>query len=243
MKFAGMLRVKNEARWIQRVISSLLPLCERVYVLDDHSSDGTPELAAAFSSVKLFPSPFEGLDESRDKNWLLDRIREDWPDFVVAIDGDEELERGGQDKIRRAVLAGDAWTFQVLYLWNSDTIIRTDGVYGRMCRPSMFRLASADRFRTTNHGANLHCSSVPGCLIHRSIGTGIRLLHYGYRDREDRIRKYHWYNTVDPGSALEDQYRHVVQGDVPEVPAAAKLMHAGPLTLKSLPQWSKGNAA
>jgi O-antigen biosynthesis protein len=236
-KFAGMLRVKNEGRWIGRVIESLLPLCERVFVLDDHSIDDTRDICRRYQAVRLFESPFAGLDESRDKDWLLDRVREHGADIVVAIDGDEVLEDAGPEKIRRAVRAGNAWSFRVLYLWNSDDQVRVDGVYSRMCRPSMFRLAACSRgfLRTPfGNGANLHCSSVPQELLHAAVPTSVTLLHLGYRDRADRLRKYDWYRSIDPDSPGEDNYRHTIQGDVPEVPAEAKLLHAGPLALKPL---------
>lgn len=232
-----MLRVRNEARWIARVIESLLPICERVYVMDDHSTDGTPYICKAYAAVKLCLSPFEGLNESRDKDYLLNQIRQDGADIVVAIDGDEVLESSGPAKIRRAVSHGNAWSMKIEYLWDSDNQVRVDGVYSRMYRPSMFRLSACSRgFLTTpfGNGANLHCSSVPQDLLHGAIRTDIRLLHLGYRDREDRLRKFAWYNSIDPTNRGEDGYRHIVQGDIPEVPATAKLMHAGPLTLQHL---------
>ena len=230
-----MLRVKNEARWIERVIRSLQPLCSRVYVMDDHSDDGTPFICASIPGVTVFDSPFAGLDESRDKDWLLGKIRIDGADIVVAIDGDEVLEPGGQDKIHKAVRRGNAWTMRVLYAWNDDHHVRVDGVYARMHRPSMFRLGACQRgFLKTpfGNGANLHCSSVPQELLHGAMQTDIRLLHLGYRDREDRLRKFAWYRSIDPDNPAEDGYRHIVQGDLPEIPAAARLRHAGPLTLQ-----------
>jgi hypothetical protein len=57
------------------------------------------------------------------------------------------------------------------------------------------------------------------------------IIHYGYLCKEDRLRKYEMLNRVDPGNEAEDCYRHIVQGDVPEVPASAVLRHAGPLQL------------
>jgi hypothetical protein len=39
---------------------------------------------------------------------------------------------------------------------------------------------------------------------------------------------------MDPNNAFEDNYRHCVQGDVPEVPASAVLRHAGPLKLEMM---------
>jgi hypothetical protein len=62
----------------------------------------------------------------------------------------------------------------------------------------------------------------------------VRLYHLGYMCPEDRLRKYQWYNTIDPENESEDRYRHMVQGDIPEVPAHLKLKHAGPLRLVRL---------
>jgi hypothetical protein len=185
--------------------------------------------------VKLFRSGFETLDKSRDKDWLLQQIRNDGADIVVAIDGDEVLEPDGQQKIRSAVAHGNAWSMRVLYAWDSNDQIRVDGVYSRMFRPSMFRLAACRcGFLKTpfGNGSNLHCSSVPQELLHGAIQTDIRLIHLGYRDREDRLRKFAWYNSIDPKNRAEDGYRHIVQGDLPEIPANARLRHAGPLMLQ-----------
>lgn len=100
-------------------------------------------------------------------------------------------------------------------------------------RPSLFRTARGLRFQTTTCGGNLHCSSIPQQLLRHSIRAEIKLHHLGYMHRADRLRKFEWYNRVDPNNTAEDCYRHVVQGDVPEVPADMKLRHAGPLTLKA----------
>ena len=47
----GIMRVKNEARWIDRVLASILPLCERVLVMDDGSTDGTDELVSLYTAL------------------------------------------------------------------------------------------------------------------------------------------------------------------------------------------------
>jgi hypothetical protein len=59
-----------------------------------------------------------------------------------------------------------------------------------------------------------------------------RLIHYGYIDRAMRLAKYDFYNTLDPDNALEDRYRHIVAGDIPEVPAHITTKWAGPLKLE-----------
>jgi hypothetical protein len=73
----------------------------------------------------------------------------------------------------------------------------------------------------------------PANAVERSAAN-VRLWHFGYQHKADRIAKFHFYSQVDPGNANEDYYRHLVQGDVPEWPAGEVLGKAGPLVLKKL---------
>ena len=126
----GMLRVKNEARWIERSVTSILPLCDRVLVMDDHSTDDTAKLCAALPGVEVLESPFTGLDETRDKNWLLEQARS--ADWIVMIDGDEMLKPGCADIFREAMQRRDvpSVSMRILYLWDREDQVRMDGVYG-----------------------------------------------------------------------------------------------------------------
>lgn len=253
---SGFLRVKNEARWIQEVIQAIYPLCHRIFVMDDNSTDETPAVCANFPNVVLFKSPFNTLDESRDKNWLYDQViahkeyRQDangihWPHWLLCIDGDEVLD--GRDATRLFSLMNDsdavALRMKIIYLWNSRQTRRVDGVYRNFSRPSAFRVVNPSfRFQSTpwGNGANFHCSSIPQELLYQAAETDVRLNHLGYMDREDRVRKWNWYNEIDPVNPTEGYdplwparrcYPHIVQGDVPEVPEDVKLMHAGPLEI------------
>jgi glycosyltransferase involved in cell wall biosynthesis len=233
MKIAAMLRVKNEARWITDVIASIRELCAEIIVLDDHSTDDTAALASA-AGAKVIESPFELLDESRDKNFLLTLVSEKCPDWVLCIDGDEVLEPGEYNHYKVVPLIlnrarWDAYSLWIRYLWDSPSQIRTDGIYRKFSRPSLFRLKRGQAFRNTRYGGNLHCGNVPDFM--RGELLPVSLLHYGYMHREDRIRKYEWYNTVDPKNPFEDGYRHMVIGDI--FPAESKFRHAGPLKLEA----------
>lgn len=233
-KMIALLRVKNEARWIERVIRSVVPVCERVLVLDDHSTDRTAEIAYNAGAM-VFPNPHEGLNETRDKNHLLS-IAATYAqpnEWALMIDGDEELHANDVSLLRSECNTGEeALSMRVLYLWDDPQHVRMDGVYARFRRPSAFRMAPGIQFRTTPNGGNFHCGNVPVQYVHRAKLTDIRLLHYGYLDRADRLRKYEWYNAQDPGNTGEDCYRHMVVGDV--FPADSAFRYGGPLRLEAL---------
>jgi glycosyltransferase involved in cell wall biosynthesis len=225
----GLLRVKNEGRWIARCIASIRPLCDRILVLDDHSTDDTVQICSDLG-VRVYPSPFHGLDEARDKNWLLDQAR--GSDWVVMIDGDEELAPGGAAILsaEMAVRSRRCISLDVLYLWDKEDQVRTDGVYREFLRQSIFRPGTAKY--TSGPAPNFHCGNVPLSIRFPYYRSKAKLLHYGYLNQSDRLRKYEWYNQADPNNESEDRYRHMVVGDA--FPATAKFRHGGPLLLKPL---------
>ena len=251
VKVACMIRAKNEGRWIARAIESVKLLCgDDVFVLEDGSIDDTASRAIE-AGAHVVSSPFagQGLDERRDKNWFLGYVKDVCkPDWIIMIDGDEELEPGGWEKINAVLETNppvDCFAVRFLYFWNSFDTVRVDGVYKNMMRQSVFRADSNLEFKSfyegdgknTNH-VGLHVSNAPG-LGNKTLRVApldVFLYHYGYVHKEDRIRKYEWITKLDPANEAEDFYRHMVQGDLDSVPSDAKLKHGGPLELKRLPE-------
>lgn len=232
MNVVGAMRVKNEARWIRRSIESILPVCDRVVVFDDHSTDETPGICASIPRVDLIVSEFDGLNEVRDKNFLMDVAIGDYsPDWIVMIDGDEALlpEHIARLWLQMRNPAVRALAFSVLYLWDREDQVRVDGVYRSMSRVSAFR-PGKERFEPTE-GVNFHCGNCPQA-IDRRLHSGASLLHFGYMDRADRLRKYDWYREKDPGNIIEDEYRHIVIGDL--FSADSVFRHGGPLELREI---------
>jgi glycosyltransferase involved in cell wall biosynthesis len=194
-------------------------LCSRALVFDDHSIDTTADICRSFGErVMLFPSPFQGLDEARDKNYLLQDVAQTGADWVLWIDGDEVLEPRGPDALRTAVDQAGAtaiFSLRVAYVWNDPSLVRVDGVFGQFRRNSLFRLRGQAiqqlRFLPSGRGGNLHCGNVPAGLQGGVDSLDVRLKHYGYMTAEQRRAKYAWYTRVDPNNLSEDNYRHLAE--------------------------------
>jgi glycosyltransferase involved in cell wall biosynthesis len=231
MKVVAALRVQNEARWIQRVIASVLPLCSQVLVFDDHSTDQTAFLCSSMPKTSVFDSPFSGLNESRDKNYLLAKCQEQKPDWIIWIDGDEVLSPASLPIITENLRSPKmCMSFKVRYLWDREDQVRVDGVYGDFRRQSMFRPINCGKF--LGSAPAFHTGNVPQGLWRSCLYPDVELLHLGYLNREDRIRKYEWYNKQDPGNKQENFYRHMVIGDL--FSADSRFQHGGPLKLQPL---------
>lgn len=214
--------------------------------MDDHSTDDTAAIAGASGAVVL-PSPYEGHDEGRDKTWLVEQIAKEQPigTWVLMIDGDEILEANGQARIRQAIASrpsAKAFRLHVIYLWDSRTTIRTDGAYSKRNRPSLFRMLGNYSFKRTGFAGNMHPGCAPAACAPAEAKPAANLIHLGYMAREDRIAKWNYYNSIDPTNEAEGydrtrpemgSYPHMVQGDIPEVPAEARLKHGGPLKIET----------
>lgn len=235
MKIVAMLRVKNEARWLAEVLASVLTVTPHIVVFDDHSTDETRDIARAAGAIVL-RSPFDTLDETRDKNYLLDHVRRLGAEYVLCIDGDEVLDACAAPLIHRAVDPKySVYSFRVVYLWGDREHFRADGVYGRFHRASMFSLIDQPAtagYMATPYGKNFHCGNIPQGLRGSGKSVDVKILHLGYMLPEDRLRKYAWYNEQDPNNNYEDRYRHMVIGDV--FPADSKFTHGGPLKVWAL---------
>ena len=92
--------------------------------------------------------------------------------------------------------------------------MRVDGLFGTFRRLSLFRFRGQSidrlRFRATGHGGNFHCGNVPDGLVGEHRDLPVRLKHYGYLTKQQRIAKYNFYTQTDPGNQLEDNYRHLL---------------------------------
>lgn len=248
--FVGMLRIKNEEKYIAEVIEAALPLCSRLFVFNDHSSDRTAEICQRYSEITFFDSPFTGMNEARDKTWIYDQVMAACaPQWILCIDGDEVLEKRGAEIIRRHTEDEPchAYSLKIVFLWNDRGTARVDRIYGDFWRPSLFapfhidpetpdhlKVARELRFMSTPFGRrlpdqepNLHCSSVPQRFLHGHKRLPARLKHYGYLERSQRVRKLDFYNGIDWCNAAEDSYRHMVQGDgvtIDELPTVQGLL-------------------
>lgn len=229
------LRVKNEGRWLGEVLDALKPVCQHLFVFDDHSADNTVQVAKEHGGY-VIRTPFEGLNEARDKTFLSRQIINciGVGHWVLMIDGDEVLAPWSVGKVKEAamVLNASAYDFRIRYLWNDRDTVRMDGVYAKFRRPSMYKLREDCSFMLSGAAGNFHCSSVPQSCIGRCRPADVDLLHLGYMDSADRVRKWQWYNALDGRNPNEDGYRHIVVGDI--FPPSATFRHGGPLKLEAL---------
>ncbi|AZR73364.1 hypothetical protein BBF96_08195 [Anoxybacter fermentans] len=221
-KLVGMMRVKNEEKWLQQSILSLAPIADRIVILDDGSTDATPDICLSFPDLVEYHRQDEvTVDEVRDKNRLLNWVLKHEPDWVLALDGDEVLEDIAPTTIVNEIHLLDplepqftVFYFHFLYFWNDPEYYRVEpGIYSNFWQPRLFTLRGQNikylRFLPTKHGSNFHCGSIPANLRYYPRRLDVKVKHYGYLEPERRKKKYRWYCQYDPERAAEGYYDHL----------------------------------
>jgi glycosyltransferase involved in cell wall biosynthesis len=223
-RIIALYRLKNESRWIEQSLQSVINICDEIIILDDGSTDDTVKICERFPQVVYIHSqknlPF---DETRDKNTLLKIALQRNPDFILTLDGDEILMLNSKQHLFHElnVLYPNITTFEFkgFYIWDKPNQYRCDGIFNNTWPKKLFRLNGQPknlRFAETNFPGNAHCAAVPDNLIETESSIRSKscvILHYGYYDKKLRLKKFNFLNKLDPHNVDFDGYKHIFSGN------------------------------
>ena len=239
-KIVAVYRIKNEEKWIEKSLESVLDISSEVVILDDGSTDDTLSICKKFPNVVDIHHQ-EGLpfDETRDRNKLLKMALKRNPDAILSLDGDEILMPNYKEILSEELDVfypeKKIFEFQFLYAWDKYNKIRYDGLYGKTWQPRLFRVSKNQkelRINKTQYGGNAHCAQVPDNIkgFNNTVRSHVKILHYGTFDDNLRQKKFKFCNQLDPNSVEQDGYRHLISG---------KGKHSGPsgMELITLPDF------
>lgn len=205
-KLTAMMVVRNEAnRYLRDVLNQLSTFAEQIVVLDDASTDATPEICASYPKVILHvnekPMFFRHEAKLRARLWELTVETE--PDWILAVDADELFEDRIQNEIKGLInqLDFDGVEFRIFDFWKSTTHYRVDGPWNPWSRFSLFLARYFPEIEYTWPDRPFHCGRWP--LFYRggnfiTFQSDIRVKHYGWARGEEHKEKYLAYKAADP---------------------------------------------
>jgi len=192
-------------RYLPGWFRNVPPQVDGVVALDDGSTDGSGEFAAAQPSVlELIRKPRlspHAWDEPENRRLLLKAASRHAPDWLVAVDADERLERGFRERARAEIARARAEGIPALSvhfreLWDSPDTYRADGIWGEKRFARFFRYradAEIDARALHGHWAPLNSRVGGGFPPADLIVYHLRMI-----DEEARRERRERYERLDP---------------------------------------------
>ena len=219
----GVYWIKNEARFIEKSLKSVMEICSEIIVMDNNSTDDTVEICSGFDKVtEIIRRKDLPLDEVRDKNILYEHARKSDPDFILAVDGDEIFMPNASEILFEELSTihpdSDVFEFQFLTLWDDVNTIRTDGIFGYYWQKRLLRMKNQPLsllFVENDNPGNIHCGSIPPSSVgfDNQAKSSVKIFHLASLDDEVRQRKYGFYTKTDPDNVLTGAYKHMISGE------------------------------
>lgn len=223
MRILGLMRVRNEGRWLERCLAAQ-DFCERIILLDDNSTDNTPDICRRFDNVDYRRKTVDrGYDEGADREWLAREARAYSPDWICSMDGDEVLLPGSYQLLAPLFAQAACRVIEIhaLHLWGDEQSVRVDGNFSQQYRQRFWRFPAGELTYQPWH-----------CALPDQIGApfaraGVQFLHYGYLTAADRLRHFQRELRLGRDGAI------LVQGD-PGGPLASANLSGEPLRVEPL---------
>ena len=199
----GCMLVRNEAgRYLERVLEQMAKVCDKIIVLDDCSTDNTPEICKEYGA-EVFPSiqSYWGTDElkQRKRLWELATKQADENTWILCLDADETIPQIEKlpDKIKLAEQYDcEGLAFNLYDMWD-ETHYRDDDLWNAHARDWIMCVRYDPAKEYIWRETPLHCGRFPlnACDV---IGqTGLAIQHWGWAREADRQAKYKRYMEAD----------------------------------------------
>jgi glycosyltransferase involved in cell wall biosynthesis len=196
-RISGVMITLNEAHQVRYALGTLVPWCDEVVVVDQHSEDGTADIARSMGAVVHEHERTGGMADPA-RRFAVAQASGDW---VLILDADEMVPPRLAEELRRVADSDPA--VDVVMVPRANVILGRWMRYGSNW-PS--RHARFFRPGSLEIGDRIHHSIAPakGARVRRlPADPGLAIWHFPGGDLSDLVRKVDRYTTIEARQAVE----------------------------------------
>ena len=207
----ALLVCRNEMKYLPGYIENISPHVDGIVALDDGSSDGSAEFLEkqrnVLEVVRLPAREPHVWDEPGNRRRLLEAAGRHQPEWLIALDADERVERHFHTRALSAIgwaqrrgVAACAVTLREL--WNAPDQYRADGIWGTKLRARLFRWRPDHALDARGHHgtwAPLNANPAGGFPPVDVVIYHLRMIR-----SEDRAARRRRHEELDPGNTWQE---------------------------------------
>jgi glycosyltransferase involved in cell wall biosynthesis len=234
-KVIASLGIKNEDWIIEKTLKVLDQFCDKIIIVDDHSTDNTESICRSFEKVEWYVNvehDWKVRTDGVQKMIAIDAIKPHNPDYVLFLDADEIPFKNMPDFIDERDESIDLWKLPFVHLWGDENHYRVDkfktskGIevnYNPFDGPAEFGLGGGSKkgflmrwvdghnysYRTDHHILPMEPQNVPGPW---GLSNETGILHYGkiteHFTSGKKDEEYAVMRSHTMGFNLQDRIKH-----------------------------------
>lgn len=202
-KLVAMMIVRNEAnRYLRMCLDDLIQYTNEIVILDDGSTDHTPNICASYRKVRLIRNPDSRFwnNESALRQQCWNETIARLPEWILAIDADEMVEDRMKSAVQHLMMQKEysQIAFQLVEFWGSRTHYRADKLWNPQNRWVVNMIKYHPGYPYRWQETPLHCGRLPCNLPGKVLRSGLRWKHYGYANQNEHRQKFEAYISHDP---------------------------------------------
>ncbi len=199
----GALLCKNEAdRYLVRALTNAKSFCDQIVVVDDGSTDRTPDICREHGAVVFSREGQEGWftgGERSARAFLWEEASKFAGEngWIYVFDADHELVGITPEDLRLLCRTRTltCWSFPLYDCWDSDELMRVDGYWQAHLHPRPWLFRVLPGFVPVWPDKEIHTGHAPANfpIAAGLVPPGVGIRHMGYINPDDRKQKHQRY--------------------------------------------------
>lgn len=198
MKIIGLAVIGPNEKYLDKPLADFKRLCDNVLIATNNADEETLKKIQSYGFDHYEDNREWGIHQPTIKSELLTKAGQYNPDWVIALDADEQFapEFTREEAERLSAMGEIAFHFLIVNLYGDENHFAHSTGIQRFWNVRFYKYLP--QYGLQFQRKSLHCGLAPPIAYHYGWHAPFYVLHYGLLLKKDRAKKAERYRKYDP---------------------------------------------